>query len=137
MRPVLLWLLGCVGVSAVAAQESAGPPKVIDFAAFSAEPVDAQWSAGMQRRILDELAQMTGLALVGLQVECRSKLCRVQLTVEVRNLAEHGSDRDPAFLVVNQLVAKLGLVWQQHLVSPVVGSTETAVDYLRRGLPIE
>jgi hypothetical protein len=136
MRTAILWFLTCAAVDGVAAQEVARPPYMIDYAAFHTEPVDAQWSAGMERRILDELAQMTGLGLLSLQVECRSKRCRVQLTVEVRSPLEIG-DRGPAYLIMNELLPKLGLVWQQHTESPLVGSALTVIDYLHRGVPIE
>jgi hypothetical protein len=47
--------------------------------AFAAEPVDPLWATGMERNILDQLAQATGLQVVTMRVECRTSMCRVQL----------------------------------------------------------
>jgi hypothetical protein len=39
---------------------------------------------------------------------------------------------DPFFRILNDRVAALGLMWQQNSTSPLQGSTETSVAYLRR-----
>jgi hypothetical protein len=49
-------------------------------AAFASEPVDSLWSLRMEGQILSEVAQMTDDNLVNVQVECRTSMCRVQLT---------------------------------------------------------
>ncbi len=46
---------------------------------FAAERVDPLWAAGMERTILDHFAQTEGLAVVTMQVECKTSMCRVQL----------------------------------------------------------
>lgn len=48
--------------------------------AFANEPVDSLWSLRMEGQILGEVAQMTDENLVNVQVECRTSMCRVQLT---------------------------------------------------------
>jgi hypothetical protein len=46
---------------------------------FSAESVDATWAPGAEADILDRFARVNGLALIGLQVECKSTMCRLQV----------------------------------------------------------
>ena len=46
---------------------------------FAAEPVDRAWASGAEAEILSKFAQMPGLKLIDLQVECRSTMCRLQL----------------------------------------------------------
>jgi hypothetical protein len=47
---------------------------------FAAEPIDATWAPGAEADLLAKFAQMPGLKLIDLQVECRSTMCRFQLT---------------------------------------------------------
>lgn len=47
---------------------------------FGAEPVDAMWAPGAEADLLAKFAQMPGLKLIDLQVQCRSTMCRLQLT---------------------------------------------------------
>jgi len=47
---------------------------------FTAEPVDAAWAPGAEADLLAKFAQIPRLALIDLQVECRSTMCQVQLT---------------------------------------------------------
>ena len=47
--------------------------------AFAAEAVDATWSADAETHILGEIAQVTGLKLVTLRVECKTTLCRLHI----------------------------------------------------------
>ena len=57
------------------------PPQVAEGEReFAAEPVDAAWAAGAEADLLARFAQMPGLKLIDLQVECRSTMCRLQLT---------------------------------------------------------
>lgn len=47
---------------------------------FAAEPIDSEWAPGAESDLLAKFAQMPGLKLIDLQVECRSTMCRLQLT---------------------------------------------------------
>lgn len=47
---------------------------------FAAEPIDAAWAPGAESRLLAVFAEMPGLKLIDLQAECRSTMCRLQLT---------------------------------------------------------
>jgi hypothetical protein len=47
---------------------------------FAAEPIDATWAPGAEAGLLAKFAAMPGLKLVDLRVECRSTMCRLQLT---------------------------------------------------------
>jgi hypothetical protein len=47
--------------------------------AFGAEPIDASWAPGAEAHVLGKVAQIHGLELLDLRVECRSTLCRLQM----------------------------------------------------------
>jgi hypothetical protein len=47
---------------------------------FGTEPVDQTWAPGAEAAVFAAFAQMPGLKLVDQQVECRSTMCRIQLT---------------------------------------------------------
>jgi hypothetical protein len=91
--------------------------------AFAAERVDPVWATGMERNILDQLAQ-ANLKLVTMQVECRTSMCRVQL------IEPPSKPRDPgAFL---DLVRDFGLdVWRVNGFVDQNG-TSTLVAHLAR-----
>jgi hypothetical protein len=64
-----------------AQRQKDAPPQVAEGEReFAAEPVDAAWAAGAEADMLAKFAQMPGLKLIDLQVECRSTMCRLQLT---------------------------------------------------------
>src|SRR5262249_8868071 len=45
--------------------------------AFADEPIDAAWAPPTEAELLAKFAQMQGLKLVELRVECRSTMCRL------------------------------------------------------------
>jgi hypothetical protein len=47
---------------------------------FAAEPVDATWAAGAEADLLASIAQIPNLKLIAVRVECRSTMCRLELT---------------------------------------------------------
>jgi hypothetical protein len=91
--------------------------------AFAAEAVDPLWAPGMERNILDQLAQAKGLQLVTMQVECRTSMCRVQLVEGPKRMDM------PAF---RDLVSAFGLdVWRMNGFVDQNG-TQTKVAHLAR-----
>jgi hypothetical protein len=57
------------------------PPQLVEGEReFAEEPLDGTWASGAEADVLAKFAQMPGLKLIDLQVECRSTMCRVQLT---------------------------------------------------------
>jgi hypothetical protein len=57
------------------------PPELVEGEReFAAEPVDSTWAPGAEAGVLAKFAQVPGLELIDLQVECRSTMCRLQLT---------------------------------------------------------
>jgi hypothetical protein len=65
----------------VAGHKEGPPPGLIEGELeFAAEPVDTAWARGAESDLFARLAQMPGLKLIDLQVECRSTMCRLQLT---------------------------------------------------------
>jgi hypothetical protein len=63
-----------------ATAEGATPDIVAGELAFAAEPIDSTWAAATEAEVLGKFAQMPGLRLIDLQVECRSTMCRIELT---------------------------------------------------------
>jgi hypothetical protein len=47
---------------------------------FGTEPVDRDWAPGAEAAVFAAFAQIPGLQLIDQQVECRSTMCRIQLT---------------------------------------------------------
>jgi hypothetical protein len=48
--------------------------------AFGAEPIDEPWARGQEANLLARISQLQGLALLDLRVECRSTMCRLQMS---------------------------------------------------------
>ena len=69
------------------------PEMVAGEREFAAEPVDATWAPGAEADLLAKFAQMPGLQLLDLQVECRSTMCRLQLTQPSGSQAVEGGSR--------------------------------------------
>jgi hypothetical protein len=69
------------------------PPGLVEGErAFAAEPVDATWAPGAEANILARFAQMPGLELIDLRVECRSTMCRFELTQPTGLAARGGAN---------------------------------------------
>jgi hypothetical protein len=81
--------------------------------AFSVEPIDAAWAPGAEADILAKFAQMQGLKLIDLRVECRSTMCRVELSQP----SAASGERPPSF---SSLLDSLGLKtrWIMGVVDP-------------------
>jgi hypothetical protein len=47
---------------------------------FGAEAIDSEWAPGAEAALLAKIAQTPGLELIDLQVQCRSTMCRLELT---------------------------------------------------------
>jgi hypothetical protein len=55
------------------------PPELLETErAFAAEPRDPEWSTAAENQVLGKLAEIPGLGLATLEVECRQTLCRLQ-----------------------------------------------------------
>jgi len=99
-------------------------PELISIeTAFASERVDPLWAIGVERNILDRIAQ-ANLQLVTMQVECRTSLCRVQLMER--------PSKSPDMAAFRDLVRGFGLdVWRMHNLGNESGAT-TTVAYLAR-----
>jgi hypothetical protein len=95
---------------------------------FAAEPIDATWAPGAEAELLGKFAQMQGLKLIDLQVECRSTMCRFQLS-QPTGPAMEGSPS--AFDVLNK---ELGLKprWMMSVVDRPGAPTGKSIAYLWR-----
>ena len=107
--------------------------------AFAAESVDPTWSTQTEARILGRIAEITGLALVSLNVECRTTLCRLQLvepgTVPNRpSVTFPGPDRAAASRPsVTDLVRATGLKARWVIAVRDRNGTPVSLAYLERG----
>lgn len=74
-------LAGAPMANLVAGRQEEGPPPelIAGEHEFAAEPVDRTWAPGAEADMLARFAQIPGLKLIDLQVECRSTMCRLQL----------------------------------------------------------
>jgi hypothetical protein len=69
-------------VDILAARGMPAPPELLETErTFAAEPRDPEWSTAAEGQILGTLAEIPGLALAALEVECRLTLCRLQYAV--------------------------------------------------------
>ncbi len=75
--------------------------------AFDAESVDSLWSLPTEGRILGEIAQITGLEALTVQVQCRTTMCRIEL-------AERGQLEPGRILPANAAFGRLVLGLDQQ-----------------------
>jgi hypothetical protein len=101
--------------------------------AFVAEPLDPLWSRSREAEILGQIAQISGLRLITIEVECRTSMCRLQWTQDVP-LPVEGELRGMPSDVQNDLVARLG--YTQKIEMGTAGDAGsralTALTYLPR-----
>ena len=55
---------------------------------FEAEPVDTAWARGAEAELLRKLAEIQGLRVVTLRVECRTTTCRLEITLSASGGAQ-------------------------------------------------
>jgi hypothetical protein len=73
---------------------------------FLIEPRDPQWSRTREAEILGQLAQIAGLGLLTVEVECRTSACRLQLTHST--VFAESEQRGVPGPLYTELLAKLG-----------------------------
>jgi hypothetical protein len=66
-------------------------------AEWAAEPVDPEWASLARTQILSKVAERPGLALIALQVECKTTMCRVEMT------QPSSASNDPPIRLLNTL----------------------------------
>ncbi len=93
---------------------------------FATEPVDMAWAPGAEANLLATFAQMTGLHLIDLHVECRSTMCRLQLT------QPNGSTVEGGPRPFNVLLDSVGLEPRWMMAIGERGSPMKSVAYLWR-----
>jgi hypothetical protein len=110
----------------------APPPEMLEGERdFAAETVDPQWATATEGEILGKIAEINGLTVVDLRVECRTTMCRVQLVEPRRTTPDspYGSFPD--------LVETFGLAprWMISVVNR--SGAQTSIAYLSRGEAVE
>ena len=99
--------------------------------AFVAEPLDPLWSRSREAEILGQIAQISGLRLINIEVECRTSMCRLQWTQNVPAPVE-GELRGMPNDVYEGLLARLGYTQMIPLGTAADARTITALTYLPR-----
>jgi hypothetical protein len=99
--------------------------------AFVVEPLDPLWSRGREAEILDQLAQISGLRLINVEVECRTSMCRLQWTQNVPVPVE-GELRGMPEAVYEDLLARLGYTEPIPMGTAADARTITSLTYLPR-----
>ena len=99
--------------------------------AFMSEPPDPLWSRTREAEILGQLAQVSGVRLSTVEVECRTSMCRLQFTQNVANGSdEHRGVPSPFYA---ELLARLGY---EQMIRPGMArdnaGTVTSLAYLPR-----
>ena len=111
--------------------DTGGPPQelVEGEREFATEPIDSTWAPGAEAKLLATFAQRPGLKLIDLQVECRSTMCRVQLT-QPTGTAAPGSPMPP----LNILRDETGLTprWVMAVVDRPGAPMSRSIVYLWR-----
>jgi hypothetical protein len=95
---------------------------------FAAEPVDSTWAPGAEAGLLAKFAAMPGLKLVDLQVECRSTMCRLQVTQPAGPRAQGAP---PPFSILRD---DIGLTprWMMSVMASPGSPTSKSIAYLWR-----
>jgi len=99
--------------------------------AFVAEPLDPLWSRSREAEILGQIAQISGLRLINVEVECRTSMCRLQWTQGVPVPVE-GELRGMPNDVYEVLLARLGYTQMIPLGTAGDARTLTSLTYLPR-----
>jgi hypothetical protein len=95
---------------------------------FVAEPEDPDWAPATEAHILRQIAEATGLSASGVDVDCRTTLCRVLLTRPV-------SSPDARYNGLTELVDSFGLTAVMMIAMPDETGTPINFAYVRRGEP--
>ena len=99
--------------------------------AFVAEPLDPLWSRSREAEILGQIAQISGLRLINIEVECRTSMCRLQWTQNVPVPVE-GELRGMPNDVYEGLLARLGYTQMIPMGTAADARTITSLTYLPR-----
>jgi hypothetical protein len=111
------------------ANAGAFPPGLVEGErAFAAEPIDGSWAPGAEATLLAKFAQMPGLELIDLDVECRSTMCRFVLT-QPTGPARAGSP-DPWAILRQELGMKPR--WMMSIVDRPGAPSSKSIAYLWR-----
>jgi hypothetical protein len=95
---------------------------------FVAETEDPDWAPATEAHILGQISQATGLSAGGVDVDCRTTLCRILLTRPV-------SAPDARYNGFDELVASFGLQAVMMMALPDETGTPINFAYVRRGEP--
>jgi hypothetical protein len=113
-----------------ALQDLALLPPIPEFAEtvrnFASQTDDAPWSEATESRIFGEISQATGLGVSDIQVDCRTTLCRVQLS-------NPESTPNARYRSLNELIDTFGLETLWLWAAPDSNGNPINLAYLQRG----
>ena len=105
-------------------------PPIPEFAEavrdFASQTDDAPWSEATESHIFGQISQATGLGASDVQVDCRTTMCRVQLSNPVSTL-------NPRYRSLNELVDTFGLETLWLWAAPDSNGNPINLVYLQRG----
>jgi hypothetical protein len=93
---------------------------------FGTEPVDRTWAPSAEAAVFAAVAQIPGLKLIDQQVECRSTMCRIELTQPAS--AVTGGERVP----FNMLGDSIGLTPRWMIMAGASSTSMRSVGYFWR-----
>jgi hypothetical protein len=113
-------------------QNGSGPPPelIAGEHEFAEEPVDSTWAPAKEADVLAKFAQMPGLKLIDLQVECRSTMCRLQVMQPTGGsgvlngmLDSVAPGLEPRWMItikerINGPVVSVGYLWREGFAPP-------------------
>jgi hypothetical protein len=101
---------------------------------FVAEAVDPAWAAGMEATLYEQIGEIAGKDLVTVNTECRTTLCRLQVTQRVPMQAGRSADESPAMYdMYEKLFARLGFESRSITSTSDGNGLVSSVVYLPRG----
>jgi hypothetical protein len=103
---------------------------------FDAEQVDPDWGPGMEATIYEQLGEIAGRDLVTVRTECKTTVCRLQVTQHVPVQAGRSADESPIMYGMWEVFfARLGFASLPVTSSAEANGVVSSVVYLPRGDP--
>jgi hypothetical protein len=101
---------------------------------FAAESVDPAWGPSMEATLNEQIGEIAGRDLVTMRTECKSTLCKVQVTQRVPVQPGRSADESPRmYEMYEALFARLGFASRSITSTGDANGIVTSVVYLPRG----
>jgi hypothetical protein len=101
---------------------------------FAGEAVDPDWGPAMEATLYEQIGEIAGPDLVTVRTECRTTVCRLQVTQRVPEQKGRSSDESPAMYdMYEKLFARLGFASLSVTSTAEANGIVSSVVYLPRG----